>query len=285
MPTLDEIVDKRLRRLDSIPEDFITSAQRAQRQAMRRLTELIGAMDTVDGKLILNEANVARISEVTNRLINEDLMGGEYGRALRDYLQEFGIQGDINDEMFQKIVGSLTVDPNWKLTIKQAQANTLRALGANGIDQALGDPIRRQLLAAVTEGMDFEDAVDALRVFMEGNSEVLGRLNRHASQIAYDAFAFTDRNYSHTVATSLGFEWYRYQGVLVRDSRQFCQQRVGQIFHRTEIESWAALQWGGKAQGTTPGTIWDYAGGYNCGHSFVPVIQSEVPDTVRSRVS
>ena len=285
MARLDDLIAERIARIDSVPDAFYSTVGQQQRAVMRRMQQLMAGMDTVGGNLAFNEANVARISEIVNELINEDLMQGEYRTALREYLRQFGIQGDINDAIFGEIIDNFTVNPNWRLAIQEAQRTTLQALGTNGINTAFGEPIRKQLLASVTNGMGLEEATAAIRVFIEGNEEVLGVLQRYAGQIAYDSFAFTDRSYAHLVAEDLDVQWFRYQGGQVKDSRDFCIQRLNKIYHRTEIEQWASLTWGGKAKGTDAATIWSYAGGYRCMHTFVPVIASEVPDDVKARIT
>lgn len=285
MARLDDLFNAKLERLDSVPDAFVSITDRVQQRLYGRLVQLMGSMDTINGVLVLNEANVTRISEIVNTLINEDLMQGEYGDALREYLREFGVQGDINDAMFAEVIDTLTVNPNWRLTIQEAQRTTLAALGTNGINQALGEPLRQQLNASISNSLTFDEAVEAIRVFVENSDEGLGRLSRHARQIAYDAFAFSERTYFHVVADDLDIQWFRYQGGVIRDTRDFCRERTGQIWHRSEIEKWAGSDWAGKAKGTDNKTIWSYAGGYNCRHSFGPVAASEVPDEVKARIS
>lgn len=284
MAELQELLQQRYNRLETIPEAFATAADKQQQMLMANLTRAMTTMETSGGKLVLNEQNIERMTEIVNGLIDQDLMRGEYGEALRDYLQEFEIQGDINDQMFAAIVDDLTLDSNWRLTIQAAQRTTLANLGINGLNVQLAEPLRQQLMTSMTNGATIDEATKALQVFIEGNDEVLPRLTRHARQVAFDAFAFSDRTYSHTVSTGLGFEWYRYQGGLIKDSREFCIERVGKIYHKSEIEAWANLRWRGKTQNTNQDSIYSYLGGYNCQHGLTPIIEEDVPESVKARI-
>lgn len=281
---LNDLIEKRVERLDAVPEEFLSVVERQQVRMLSRLEELLRSMDMRGGVILMTPGNVDRLQAITNILINEDLMSGEYGTALGKYLQEFDVQGALNDELLAEALDSFSVQPNWKATISAAQRTTLGQLGANGIDPVFGEPIRKQLLAAMTNGVRFDDAVNSIRSFILGDDQVQGRLLRWAGQIAFDAFAFTDRSYMRTVSTDLGLDYFEYAGGLVRDSRPFCVARAGKIFHRSEIEAWSAESWAGKTRGTDPNTIWSYAGGYNCGHVFMPVAASRVPKSVKERV-
>lgn len=285
MAGLKELVQQRLDRLDDIPALFVSTVEKQQTALFSRLRDLLDDMDTAAGAILFTPENIDRLNAITNTLVNEDLMQGEYGDALREYLREFARQGELDDQLVEKVIGRFTAKPAWKATIKEAQRITLSKLGANGIDQAFTEPIREQLLAAITNGVSKGKAMDNLREFILGSDEVQPRLVRHVRQIAYDAFAFTDRAYMNAVTKDLGLDFYEYAGGLIRDSRPFCVERAGKIFHRSEIEQWATLDWKGRTRGTDDSTIWTYAGGYNCQHVFMPVAASRVPKAVRERVS
>jgi len=287
MPTLANLLEQRVKRLDDVPAAFTSRVGSLQQDVLNQLLGLMGGMDTVNGVLQMTEANINRTAEIVNTLINEGLMQGEYREALKDYLREFGVQGEITDSAMELILGSFTPKASYKAVLTQAQANVLASLGQAGIEQQLAQPLRESLLSAVTGGTSFDDAVNSVRTFILGDERrgTLGRLERWVKQIAYDAFAFTDRAYANTIHEDIGIEWFRYIGGRVQDTRDFCLQRNGNIYHKSEIKAWAGLDWSGKAAGTTAATIFTRAGGYNCGHTFAAVIDSEVPDDVRARVS
>lgn len=285
MPTLANLLEQRVKRLDDVPDAFTSRVGSLQQDVLNQLLGLMGSMDTVNGVLQMTEANINRTAEIVNTIVNEGLMQGEYREALKDYLREFNVQGEINNLAFTEILGAFQPKAMYRAVLSQAQQSVLASLGQAGIEQQLAQPLRESLLSAVTSGTSFDDAVNSVRTFVLGDEQrgTLGRLQRWAKQIAYDAFAFTDRAYAHTIAEDIGIEWYRYIGGRVQDTRDFCLLRNGNIYHKKEIQGWAGLDWSGKAAGTTAATIFTRAGGYNCGHTFAAVAESEVPDEVKQR--
>jgi hypothetical protein len=91
------------------------------------------------------------------------------------------------------------------------------------------------------------------------------------------------------VSTAYGLDWFEYVGpILDDDSREFCIERVGGVYHRREIELWGqgfntGLQfpqggeWPGMNRATNENSIFALRGGYNCNHNFVPVTVDAVP--------
>jgi hypothetical protein len=117
-----------------------------------------------------------------------------------------------------------------------------------------------------------------------GLGEGDGQLMNWTKQVAHDRFATTDRAYMQAAADELDIQWFRYAGGEIEQTRDFCSERLGQVFHRSEIAAWADLQWAGKMHGTDTETIFKNLGGYRCNHSLTWVAESDVPDDVRARV-
>lgn len=65
---------------------------------------------------------------------------------------------------------------------------------------------------------------------------------------------------------------YRYVGGVIAESRDFCRQMDGRVLTESEIRSiWSSQEWSGKQ----PGDPFVVRGGYNCRHSWVPVVGEE----------
>lgn len=279
MASLPEILQDRLDRFDSVPLGFVTATQEAQRELFVFLQRLLGEMDTVDGRLVISEANIARIDIVVNRMLEEGIMRGEYREGLKSFLSEFPIQADLQNQWFAQIVSNFSVQDKYLRTLTAARQNTLAALTDRGLYSSVLQPIRQQITASVSTGETFTGAVDRLERFILGNDEVDGKLVNHVKTIAYDAFAFNDRAYGEVVSEDLGLVFFRYQGGLVKDSRDFCIKRNGKYFHKEEIKDWGTLSdWGGRAAGTDEETIFYFLGGYNCKHSLIPNSVFNVPE-------
>lgn len=69
-------------------------------------------------------------------------------------------------------------------------------------------------------------------------------------------------------AKQAGLEKFRYEGSVIRDSRDFCAIHTGKTYTEEEIRDiWNSQSWSGKRSGD-PFIV---RGGYNCRHFWVPV--------------
>lgn len=152
----------------------------------------------------------------------------------------------------------------------------------------LYNPVRTILTDSVIAGDSYVKVVKAIKQVVQGgtiqNKTLEGKLYRYAKQMAYDTFVVADRGYTNNIAIDLEVEFYRYQGGLVEDSREFCVSRNGKYYHRKEVEAWGKLkQWDGKIPATDEKSIFVYAGGFLCKHSILPISEFSVPKDVINR--
>lgn len=75
------------------------------------------------------------------------------------------------------------------------------------------------------------------------------------------------------VAEDLGLTNFKYIGGVIKTTRDFCDERNGNIYTKEEVESWADEEWDGKIDDTDSENIFDYCGGWNCRHQLVPVLK------------
>jgi len=93
-------------------------------------------------------------------------------------------------------------------------------------------------------------------------------LRRYAYQQVHDSIMQFNGSFTQAKAQEAGLNHYQYFGSLVRDSRPFCQEHVGEVMSEERIrELWGSEDWAGKA----PGDPFVVRGGYNCRHHFIPV--------------
>ncbi len=108
--------------------------------------------------------------------------------------------------------------------------------------------------------------------------EISGESFARVSTVIDTGLSIVGRERINDVAKDLGLEWYRYIGGVIRTSREFCTERDGGYYHKSEVEEWADEEWEGKIDGTTSENIFSYCGGYNCRHELIPVTAQSVPD-------
>jgi hypothetical protein len=109
-----------------------------------------------------------------------------------------------------------------------------------------------------------------------------GLLPNAAKRITVDGLVTFSREYVGALTKDFDSEWYLYEGPLRATSRSFCESRAGKYWKKSEVESWAKLDWQGKKPGTTKTTIFSLAGGYNCYHILFPVPEEAVPEKYKN---
>jgi hypothetical protein len=295
MASFDELVKQKIKLLETVPENIATAAEKAQRDAWRKLAPLLAEMDVdANGNISQTEDNVRRIGLITDEL-NKVLAGGEYKAAVQSFLSSIDEGVQLTDDIAKKIDKNFQPDNVQKQLLAISKQNAINAFFGSGLRENVTQPFLEQLTANVAARAPLNQAVKALQGVIEGTDTTDGRLLANVRTTANTAQAIADRSYAAAVNDELGIEYFQYLGGEIPTTRPFCQHREGEIFHRKEIESWGDGKnsggindirngtWDGRIDGTDSRSIFTFVGGWNCRHYLVPVINQKVPATVQAR--
>lgn len=295
MASFDELVKRKIKLLETVPETIVTAAEKAQRDAWRKLGPLLAEMDVdATGNITQTENNIRRIGLITDEL-NKVLAGGEYKDAVQSFLASIDEGVQLTDEIAKKIDSSFKPDNVQKQLLAISKQNAINAFFGSGLRENVTQPFLEQLTANVAARAPLREAVKALQGVIEGTDTTDGRLLANVRTTANTAQAIADRSYAAAVNEDLGIEYFQYLGGEIETTRSFCSHREGAIFHRKEIEAWgdgknsAGINdikngtWDGRIDGTDSRSIFTFVGGWNCRHFLVPVIKQKVPPSVIAR--
>lgn len=293
MATLSELIAEKTRRLTTVPDEYLTQVERAQKKLFPQIVDILRQL-TVDsaGNLVLNSSNLALASDV-KQLVQQILSDSEYISAVSEYAKQMGEQAKVSDQLFAKSFEGYTTLPVSQQLLKTTQRNAVDLL-VNAIgNQRFADVVRENIETAISSNAGFTETVKQLQTIVTGDEEVDGKLLQYNKQIAHDTFAIADRNYTSAVSEELEAEWFFYSGSEIETSRPFCSERHNKYYYYKEIELWgdgvktpplklpdSSGSWDGQIPGTNSKTIYSYAGGYNCRHSIIPVSIRRVPKSV-----
>jgi hypothetical protein len=295
MASFEELVKNKIKLLENVPEELATAAERAQRDAWRKLGPLLAEMDVdADGNIAQTEDNIRRIGLITEEL-NKVLAGGEYRAAVQSFLGSIDEGIQLTDDIAKKI--DSTFEPNnvQRQLLAISKQNAINAFFGSGLRERVTQPFLEQLTANVAARAPLREAVKALQGVIEGTDTTDGRLLANVRTTAGTAQAIADRSYAAAVNEELGIEYFQYLGGEIPTTRPFCEHREGEIFHRKEIEAWGNGEnsagindisngtWAGRIDGTDSRSIFTFVGGWNCRHFLVPVIKQRVPPSVIAR--
>lgn len=276
MPSVNEIINERLNRIDSIPDKFINGVGSIQAEIFAELIAILGELNLGES-FVLNEANLARIEELMNRYY-QSLRSGKYGQYVSWYISEIDKQKTL-------------IDAVMRLDYQGAASG--RALGVfestkkTAIRQLMGDDfktnfinvVRDNIVSSVEGQANFTELVENVSELFHGKTmqygdKVIkeGQLLNWTKQIASDRFAIADRAYSSTASEDLGLVFFQYLGGVIKNTREFCEERNEKFFHLKEANEWVDLEWRGKFRVQTEENMLQWLGGYRCQH--VPVFRS-----------
>ena len=274
------LLDDRIDNLEQVPDTFIEDYLGALPSIMLRVAAILAILELIDGNIVLNEANQAKVNDIGRQVEAALLADQKLNTALVNYARAFKDQELINQKLFtQKLTGFQQKDIFTNL-VENSQEIAIEGLQAS-IQSEIVTEIKKFVNSGISSQQSFEGLVTAIQnSVLSQDAALIGNIQTAAR----DFFSISDANYTIAVANDLGIEWYLYTGTLVRESRDFCKERKGKIFHESEIRQWPKLKWQGKIPSTDATTIFIFRGGYNCLDLFMPVDESDVPEVVKARV-
>lgn len=275
------LLDDRINNLEDVPDTFIEDYLNALPSMLLRVTAILAILELIDGKVVLNEANQARITEIGNQIEASLAQDPKLNAALVKYARSFKTQEAINQQLFSQELTGFQQRAVYNNLIEESQKIAIEALGASNTRAEIVTPIKQFVNNAINSQQSFASLVSTIEsAVLSSDAAMIGNIQTAAR----DFFSVSDAAYTIAVSNDLGIEWYLYTGQVVKDSRPFCLERKGKIFHKTEIQRWALLDWQGKIDNTDATTIFIFRGGFNCLDLFMPVDESDVPPDVIARI-
>lgn len=282
MPTPAELLAERLERIESIPDRFINKAAATQSELFSELLVILEQLGLSNqGELLLSAANLEQVDNLLNQYYQK-VKQGSYGALVSGYIQQLDKQKSISDEFF-KIEFDTGPKAQSQAVFNQSRQKALRQLINDDFKTNFINVIRDQVIGSVEAKASFSQLRNDLFGLFTDTDQRLGVLHNWTSQVSRDIFSVTDRSYNNAVGEELELQFVEYAGGLVKDSRPFCVEREGQIFHINEVRAWAALDWQGKYRRTSESNIIDWLGGYNCMHTAAYRSLINVPREVIER--
>lgn len=194
-------------------------------------------------------------------------------------------------------------DPNKSLftdIIEFAKQTSIINLLESGVDQVFIRPLLDIVQTGISSSSDFTDLLDELKIFIEGDTERLGTLDRYVKQITNDSISQFNANYHQAITQDLGLEFFQYVGGKISLTRDFCSLYDRGFYHRNEVRLLGETNFfdpktrkpiadsskvfgnllEGRIAGTNGSNILTNRGGWNCRHQFLAVRTQAVPKIV-----
>lgn len=272
---------------DSSADKLLKDMEALQGRMAQALSDELTNLQVVGGKLLNTEANIAALGRVS-AIIEAAVLDPLWIEAVSDYIESMdGVTDDL--VKYLGTLGEVDEVPLRALNrqFKQIVASTLT--NPQTYASAVTLPAVQDLGASISAQASLSDAIASIEITVTGGEDSLGPIAGDIGPTAVDMGKIAERSITQTAADQLGVQFYLYQGSEIDTTRPFCEERRGKVWHKTEIEGWASLEWAGKVKGTNEDTIFLYLGGWygkerGCRHALTPLARRDVPASDLARM-
>lgn len=277
MPTLNELIDKKLNNLHRYPDQLEDVVNGQQKKMLREINTLLQSLDVEGGQIVVSEANIAKINQIVSGM-KDVFFDAEYVNGLKEFASGFQAQAEVTTALIELGIGPVPADALFGQVLSATRLNAIELFSESILETVYFEPLKQQLLTNITTGASFSETMKAIQLITVGDETADGLLHTYAKTYARTSYAQADATYTTTISRSMGVEFYKYAGSVIESSREFCDTRHNKYYHVLEVESWGSLgNWSGKIKGTNSNTIFSNRGGWNCRHSLVPYSAINIP--------
>jgi hypothetical protein len=271
----------------SANDKFAGQITAIENQLYSRLVRVLKDVEIdADGFINQSAANRKVLNEAISAIDESFAQGTPYTSAIEQHLEIIPQINDLNQAYFETISSAFTPNRQFiKSLQRQAIEGLERSLLNEGLESQVKGPLMDILNRNINTGGSYSGFLKEVQDYVKGTPDLDGRLLSYSKGIVRDALTVYARTFQQSVVADLGLTWYLYSGGLMDTSRPFCVERAGKYYHEDEVKAWANLEWAGKMRGTTESSIFQFCGGYFCGHQLIPVHESIVPKVDLDRLT
>ena len=238
---------------------------------------------------VLKNLQLDRNGYIRNNAFNRQILRGSgaafdnaiatsgYTQGLGNFTSAFEKIAAVNEAYFGSI--STAFKPN-KAFVTSLQNGAIKYVETMALNEGLVANVKAPLVSIlnknINSGGSFAGMLEEVRTYTRGIDRE-GKFLKYTRTWSADALFTFSRAYQQAITADLGLDNYYYAGGAIKDTRDFCKERLDQYWKTNEVEGWAELDWAGRNPLTSKASIFTYLGGYNCRHSLIPVHASMVP--------
>ena len=272
--------------------DYERAVNNTQKKGYQLVLTNLNRLEYKNDRLIQNTNNVKVLGRMKNDL-NKLLRSPLYVNAVKKLGESFNIIETLQNEYFESLVENFKPSGAAKIAKRTAVLQMVDNLVGGGVNQEVTNKAANILLANMQSGSNVMQVTESLREFMLTTSKTAGSLSKYSGQIATDSINQYAAAYNQQVIEDLDFEWFQYVGSLRDTSRDFCVALVKQRYiHKSELSKAAkgvlrdvTVSTAGMYPQTNGGNLTVLRGGYRCHHQFRGVTTSNVPKSIRDKVT
>ena len=123
--------------------------------------------------------------------------------------------------------------------------------------------IQQYIINSMSQGARLNRMLRDIKPLITSTKNQRSLFSKYYMKYAYNAISHAINSVGKWIADKNGLDKFLYDGGIIKDSREFCRQRAGQIYTRDEGNEWNDMEWRGKMPDLD---FFVQVGGYNCLH-------------------
>ena len=259
-----------------------------------------------NGTIVNSAKNIRLLSKLKGEIeyiIYEDT---DYLEMVKSFTALYEKVDKLNANYFKALEKKFSPPKVVEAIRQQSISLVLDTLTDSGIEANLTNPLREIINTYVTTGGKYTQLAKELQNYITGTEidgvKTEGQLQKFTRQITTDAINQYSATVNEVMTADLGWEWFRYQGSNVKDTRTFCEAlKRKKYFHRSELPQIIKGNFAefkelkgkiydktglpqGMYEDTNISNFMQYRGGYNCGHQAYAIPAQLVPANIRNKI-
>jgi hypothetical protein len=208
------------------------------------------------------------------------IVGRGINKFLKEELRELGILSAAYYSQYPPVI--LDFKDIEKIVNQGMEQNLSNFATQYTASMDVATRVRSFAITAIQTQTSMADIRTTLEAEMLGTESKLGVVDNYnlVKLRVQDTFAEYDRRTSNQYATQLNLNYFIYQGGEIRTTREFCEERNGNVYTREEGIAFDSLTWEGKKPNNN--FLVD-CGGYNCRH-YLDWISYELAQQLRPSI-
>ena len=224
------------------------------------LNTLIPSLQISNNKIVNTNSNLKKINNPSSL---KTFLKNVINASLYDYY--FNSYNSLNGATNQYYDNFQPTD-----AAKEKILNRASTISSGFLDDLFdNNDITRQIQNTIRKNIVSEASVTDVKQLMtdiiKGKEEKFGIIKSFHYKNGYDSFQRYSRELDVQFSENLKLNYAIYAGGEIKTTRNFCEERNGNVYNRETILSWNDLEWSGKIP---DGNILTDLGGYNCRHDL-----------------
>lgn len=231
MPQFDDILGQ----IEKSINRFNRRIPATQKSMLAAIEEDLRNLDLNNGKIKATVKNLSNIARIKNRL-TKIILTDDYKAEVKHFAEAFNEITVLQNQYWKQVEATFKPFPLLREIKNITIEDTVNKLLDSGINANIADPIADILRTNITTGGSYSALTDQLRAMLT-DTQTPGFLSKYAKSLTVDSLNTYNAQYSATIASDLGFSWFKYSNTLIETSRPFCQSMIEErpYFHISEI--------------------------------------------------